>query len=98
MQTIYTTTPNITCLRGNIVDLSEYRRRLDLEQEGSLAPQPDPFRPLSHWENAEAEEVSQLHPLPPRRTHHRASMALEACASLGILVMTLSFTLKVLAL
>ena len=40
MQTIYYTTPNFIHSTGNVVDLNEYRRKLALAQEGSLAPQP----------------------------------------------------------
>ena len=40
MQTIYYSTPNFIHHTGNVVNLAEYRRKLELTQEGSLAPKP----------------------------------------------------------
>ena len=53
MQTLYYTTGNFIRHTGNVVDLTEYRRR---------------------------------------------ALFLDACASMGVVVMTLTFTLRVLAL
>ena len=42
MQTIYYTTTNFIRHTDNVVDLSEYRRKMALAQEGSLAPRRAP--------------------------------------------------------
>lgn len=98
MRTIYTTTSNITSRTDNIVDLAEYRRTLALDQEGSLAPQPQAVDCAPCWE--EEEEIPALRELPPRRASRaqRRGLLLDALASAGVLVMTLTFTLRVLVL
>lgn len=98
MQIIYTTTSNITSRANNIVDLAAYRRKLALDQEGSLAPQP---RALDLEPSLETEEETPvLREVPPRRSHRRQRRALllDAWASVGVLVMTLTFTLRVLVI
>ena len=95
MQTIYYTTTNFIRHTDNVVDLNEYRRKLALAQEGSLAPQPEVY-----WEQEEesAPEAPVLRVVKPRASRRRARRAvmLETCASLSVVVMTLTFTLKVL--
>lgn len=105
MQTIYTTTANFVRHQGNLVDFQEYRRRLALTQEGSLAP--SPREESLHWEEGCArelpgEEAPRLYALEPRqearpsrreRREHRA-LVLDVWASLGVVVMTLAFTLQ----
>ena len=90
MQTLYYTTGNFIRHTGNVVDLTEYRRRLaQTEQEAE-----------------EAEEKIVLLPREiepsPRRTRarraRRRALFLDACASMGVVVMTLTFTLRMLAL
>lgn len=96
MRTIYTTTSNITSCPSNIVDLGEYRRKLALDQEGSLAPQPWAPDSGPHWA-PEEEETPSLHEVPRRARRKQASgLLLDALASAGVLVMTLTFTLRVL--
>jgi hypothetical protein len=90
MQTLYYTTSNFVRHTGNIVDLSEYRRKLDAAQQEQLS-----------WMEQEAdEEPEQAHPRPrrsqPRQERHAA--LLDMWASMGILVMTVTFTLHVLCL
>ena len=91
MQTLYYTTKSFIRHQDNVVDLSEYRRRLaqavqvqDLEEEGDPAPQ------------------AQAEPRRSRRSHtgraSRGALFLYGCASLGVVVMTVIFTLRVLAL
>ena len=100
MQTIYTTTANFVRHEGNLVDLQAYRRRLALTQEGSLAP--SPREDSAHWEPARPEEAPRLRVLEPRRElgpsrrarRERRAAALDACASLGVVIMTLAFTLR----
>lgn len=96
MQTIYYTTPNFIHHTGNVVDLNEYRRKLALTQEGSLAPQPR--EEVCCSAGYEEEEAPQLREIQPRRTQNarRPLMLLDACASLCVVVMTITFTLHVL--
>lgn len=90
MQTLYYTTGNFIRHTGNVVDLTEYRRRLARAQQ----------------ESEEAGETRVLLPresVPgPRRTRarraRRRALFLDACASMGVVVMTLTFTLRMLAL
>ena len=78
------------CRPGNVVDLTEYRRRLAQTEQ----------------EPEEAEEKIVLLPREiepsPRRTRarraRRRALFLDACASMGVVVMTLTFTLRMLAL
>lgn len=97
MQTIYYTTPNFIRHSSNVVDLGEYRRKLALTQEGSLAPLPREEACFSagceeDWEEPRLREVR------PRRERkvRRRMMLLDACASLCVVVMTITITLHVL--
>lgn len=79
MQTVYYTPKTPLAPRSNIVDLAEYRRRLEAvrpEEE----PVPASFQPRQ------------------RRSRRRQLWGLfwDACAGMGILLMTLTFTLRVL--
>ena len=98
MQTIYYTTPNFIHHTGNVVDLDEYRRKLALSQEGSLAPQPREEVCFSAGYEEEDQEAPRLREIRPRRTRQarRSLLLLDACASLCVVVMTLTFTLRVL--
>ena len=93
MQTLYYTTNNFVRHTDNLVDLSEYRRKLAAAQEQRLRWQ--------EWEEQEEEEeVEQFHPRPRRsatRQERRAAL-LDMWASMGILVMTVTFTLHVLCM
>ena len=82
MQTVYYTTRNFIRSTGNVVDLAEYRRKL-AQAEGSLAPAP---RHLV--ENAPAESPKKARSLP--------RLSLDSLASIGVLLMTLTFTLRIL--
>lgn len=73
----------------------EYRRKLALTREGNLAPLP---------EEREEPEAPRLHlvAVQDRRARNsnraaRRAWALDICASMGVLLMTLTFTLRVLA-
>lgn len=94
MQTIYYSTPNFIYRANHIVDLGEYRRKLALSQEGSLAPQPQEEEAPFQEEAWEPPALVELH--PRRRRADRRALALDICASLGVLAMTLTFTLRVL--
>lgn len=92
MQTLYYTTSNFVRHTDNIVDLSEYRRKLAAarrEQMTWLEP-----------EEGEETEPAAFQPRPrrsQRRQERRAAM-LDLWASMGVLVMTVTFTLYVLCL
>ena len=86
MQTLYYSTSNWIRHTDNIVDLEQYRRK------------------LSKAEDSQTEETSEQTLLPqsaaPRvrrsRQARRHALFLDACASMGILVMTLTFALRAL--
>ena len=73
MQTIYYTTASFIRHTGNVVDLEDYRRKLALTQEGSLAPQ------LEELEPAEWEEES---PAPAHRRKQLAARPARPAAGL----------------
>ena len=86
MQTLYYSTSNWIRHTDNIVDLEQYRRK------------------LSKAEDSQTEETSEQTLLPqsaaPRVRRslqaRRHALLLDACASMGILVMTLTFALRAL--
>lgn len=81
MQTMYYTTRNFIRHTDNVVDLAEYRRRLSrAQQEQALDFEVD-------CEDAPVTAVA---------TPRRSTLLLENCASFGIIVMTLAFTMQVL--
>ena len=92
MQTLYYTTNNFIRHTDNIVDLSEYRRKLERLQADRLCWQ----------ERVEAEEYepTEVQPRPRRSQQRRERRAavLDMWASMGVLVMTVTFTLYVLCL
>lgn len=102
MQTIYYSTSNFIRHTGNVIDLDEYRRRLAPAQEGSLAPQPEADYAGGPTEAGEAWEEHDLQQTPQRgeRSGRRLSRALllDLCASLSVVIMTLTFTVRVLML
>lgn len=90
MQTIYCTTANITSTPVKVVDLEDYRARL--AQRGGLEA------PV--WEG-QSRVVSGpwAAGAGQSRTRRRSLAAgLDLWCSLGVIVMTLTFTLRVLAL
>ena len=92
MQTLYYTTTNFVRHTDNIVDLSEYRRKLERMQADRLRWQ--------ECEEIEEEESVEVQPRTRRsatRRERRAAL-LDMWASMGILVMTLTFTAYVLCL
>ena len=92
MQTLYYTTGNFVRHTDNIVDLSEYRRKLERLQADRL-----------RWQ--ECEEAQECEPVAvqprPRRSQQRRerrAALLDLWASMGVLVMTVTFTAYVLCL
>jgi len=100
MQTIYYSTSNFIRHTGNLVDLNEFRRKQALAQQDSLArqldrPQPEPaFQPRIVTIQPQAQTASR-----PRRKHRRDRLTwiLDACASVGVVAMTLTFMLQVIS-
>ena len=96
MQTIYYTTSNFITHRDNVVDLTEYRRRLELTRHDSLAPRLEEFSPAQ-----DLQPTPHLEELPPPQSRSSrllrgSAWALDLGASLAVVVMTLSFALQVL--
>lgn len=87
MQTIYTTSHCLVKRTAQIVDLAEYRRKLEQAEQAVCVP-----APVSTW------EVADHTPQPRPRTNHtrRSVWALDICASLCVCVMTLAFTVQIL--
>lgn len=92
MQTLYYTTNNFVRHTGNVVDLSEYRRKLSAVQQMQAAWQTQ--------DEDEEPEVSEFQPRPRRSQQRRERRAalLDMWASMGMLVMTITFTLHVLCI
>lgn len=92
MQTLYYTTSNFVRHTDNIVDLSEYRRKLERMQADRLRWQ--------EYGEVEEVETAEIQPRPRRSQQRRERRAavLDMWASMGILVMTLTFTAYVLCL
>lgn len=88
MQTLYYTTGNFIRHTDNIVDLSEYRRKLAAAEQVRMA-----------WQEQD-EEPAEIQPRPRRSQQRRERRAavLDMWASMGVLVMTITFTLYVLCL
>ena len=88
MQTLYYTTNNFIRHTGNVVDLCEYRRRLALARQEQ-----------QDWlEEEEAPQAVQPRPRRSAGRRQRRAMLLDMLASMGILVMTVTFTVYVLCL
>ena len=96
MQTIYYQTSNFIRHTDNVVDLTEYRRKMALAQEGSLAPKPqeEDYGLEDSWEQPVLREITPR----TRRSQQRSqrAMLLDLCASLSVVIMTLTFTVQVL--
>lgn len=83
MQTIYFTTSNYIRHEGNMVDLTEYRRKLALAQ-GQAEPE----------KKAEIQPV-RARPAHRRKTV-LAGMMLDYAASIALIITALSFAAKIL--
>lgn len=84
MQTFYFTTSNFIRHEGNMVDLTEYRRKLALAQG-----QTEPEKPFE-----------EAQPIRARTNHHRTrvlpGMMLDYAASIALIITALSFVAKIL--
>ena len=94
MQTMYYKTSNFIQHTGNIIDLSELRRRQAAAQRDSLARQPEVEAYLPEEEPGFRPVVLTLSPEERRRARReRQAWRLDACASAAVIVMTLAFLL-----
>ena len=93
MRTMYYKTSNFIQHTGNLVDLDEFRRITAAAQPDSLARQPEP-EPWPGEEPAFRPVVLEATPKASRR--ERRAWALDACASLAVVLMTLLFALRVM--
>lgn len=106
MQTMYFETSSFIRHEGNLVDLAAYRRKLSAVSGESWAPR---FEEASEPE-PEAREVPRLTVLPtweartetPRahrtRRGRRLALALDLCASLAVIALTVCAALSFLQL
>ncbi len=81
METIYFTTSNFIRHEGNMVDLTEYRRKLSLAQ--GTAPD-------------KAQENIRSVPKRTARRHNHPGLMLDYAASVALIVTALSFAVKIL--
>ena len=94
MQTMYYKTSNFIQHTGNIIDLTELRRKRELAQRDSLARQPDADPWYLKEEPAFRPMVVTLTPEERRRARReRRAWQLDACASLAVILMTAVFVL-----
>ena len=93
MQTIYYSTPNYIRHTGNVVDLGEYRRKLEQASQPEFEFSDLPCRPMRR--DAELERPAGR---PASRAARRALPLPDLGISLSVVVMALSFTLRVLVL
>ena len=93
MRTMYYKTSNFIQHTGNLVDLDEFRRKTAAAQPDSLARQPE-AEPYPAEEPAFRPVVLEITPKASRR--ERRAWALDACASLAVVLMTLLFALRVM--
>ena len=80
MQTMYYTTHNFVRRSGNVIDLCEYRSRMQDVQE----------EPVSAAPAARTERTRRRHP------HQNAfALLMDSFASMSVILMTLTFTCEV---
>lgn len=82
MQTIYFTTSNFIRHEGNLVDLTEYRRKL-AQVQGQPEPEEEEVRPA---------RTRTAH----RRRGFLPGMMLDCAASIALIVTALTFAVKIL--
>lgn len=85
MQTLYYSTANWNRHTSNIVDLEQYRRKLSQTEDSQ--PEEPKLLLLPQSSAPRARRSQRL---------RRRALLLDACASMGILVMTLTFALRAL--
>jgi len=103
MKTMYYQTSHFISHTDNLVDLGEYRSKLEQVQRDSLARRREPLYEALEAEADGAEEpgfqpvVLTMSPGQRRRVRReRRSWTLDACASLAVVLMTLVFVMRVM--
>ena len=103
MKTMYYQTSHFISHTDNLVDLGEYRSKLEQVQRASLARRREPLDETLEAEADGAEEpgfqpvVLTMSPGQRRRVRReRRSWTLDACASLAVVLMTLVFVMRVM--
>ena len=97
MQTTYYKSYRSAPHAGNIIQLSQLRRRQDLAQRDSLARQPEEERWASETDSLFRPVVLTITPEERRRARQeRRAWRLDACASLAVILMTAAFPLRML--
>ena len=95
MKTMYYQTSHFISHTDNLVDLGEYRSKLEQVQRDSLARQPQ----AALWPEEPAFQPVVLSSPPEERRRawrQRRAWTLDACASLAVVLMTLVFVLRVM--
>ena len=94
MQTIYYQTTQFVRRQGNVIDFADYHRRQQLQKEAEQAqlPQQESW-PSEDWQ-AHAQRIERER--ESRRHAPRPMLLLDLCATLGIVAMTLTFTIQTL--
>ena len=93
MQTIYYTTNRIARRAGNVLNLTDYRRRLEQDNICKEAEEPLPCPVYEIFPGARR----MLSPEQKReRRRVRVGWTADICASLGVVLMTAAFTVRVL--
>ena len=94
MQTIYYTTNSFVRREGNVIDLNEYRRRME-QDNICKAREEEPLPCPIHEIFPGASRMLTPEQLR-RRRRVRQAWTLDICASLGVVIMTAAFTVRVL--
>lgn len=96
MQTTYYQTSNFIQHSGNMIDLTEFRRRA-MAQRDSLARQPQEDLWDTGEEPAFRPVLLEITPEERRRARReRRAWRLDVCASLAVILMTAVFALRML--
>ena len=96
MQTMYYKTSNFIQHSGNVIDLTELRRRQAAAQRDSLARQPEAaYLPEERSEPEFRPVVLTMSSAQRRRARReRRAWRLDVCASLAVILMTAAFLLR----
>lgn len=106
MQTMYFETSSYIRHEGNLVDLAAYRQKLSAASGGSWPRQfeeaAEPEEELREAPRLAVLPARGARPEPPRarraRRAHRLALALDLCASLAVIVLTVCAAMSFLQL
>ncbi len=103
MKTIYFETDQFVRRKGNVIDLNEYRERMQRRSSAPAVGEPVGFQwqvDDSVWDAEEEEEETEVARPVRRHRRRRLSLAdlLEACASGGALVLVITVWIQFLLL